>query len=485
MIPTILHRRVFVLALICIPLFLFPQVANACGCAGETTTVLDDYQQSDAVVIARLLSTEKFGEPNPMYIDNIREFTMRVEKVFKGSVKVQDRLRFQQGNGLDCLWTLYNENIGNEYLLYLQRPEKTENPWFVWGCGRSKDLSKAADDLLYLSYLDKRRGRTRISGTYRDAEDSSVLYEGRKIRVIGNKKIYIATTDKNGVYELYDAPPGTYLLEPELPFGWRVEQFGLTRSPKRSELNRAPSNRVSFTLRPKKHFGINIAIKLSNRVTGAIYDPSGKPMERVCVSLMPTNDERYVGCNSSTDELGRFQIDSVEAGSYVLVLNYENKKTSRMPFPSLYYPGVTNRKMATVLNIKHGESLRKLNVTVPVVASTVLVEGVVRYADGTPASDRWVGLKPSKRNPSQPDVSVTTDVRGRFSFKVLKGSTGELYSTFPPSERDYAKCPKLRALLKSSGKQSLVFETQRINFDGVTRMSGLRLKFPVSPCTRH
>ena len=87
-------------------------------------------------------------------------------------------------------------------------------------------------------------------------------------------------------------------------------------------------------------------------------------MHRICVSLVPANDESRLFCNSLTDELGRFQIDAVEAGTYMIILNYENKVTIGMPFPTLYYPGVAERQKAKVITLKHGQSLNNLNVII-------------------------------------------------------------------------------------------------------------------------
>ena len=166
--------------------------------------------------------------------------------------------------------------------------------------------------------------------------------------------------------KLYDVPPGRYVLEPELKFGWKVDEFDLTRPPTRLELmqGRRPSNRVAFTLRPRSHFGVDMRLKLSNHVSGTIYDSNSRPMQWVCVSLVPANDESLLACNSLTDEHGHFQMDSVEAGTYVIIFNYENKITTRMPFPKLYYPGVPERENAKTITLKHGESLNNLSVVI-------------------------------------------------------------------------------------------------------------------------
>jgi len=87
-------------------------------------------------------------------------------------------------------------------------------------------------------------------------------------------------------------------------------------------------------------------------------------MESVCVSLVPVDDEKFLACNDLTDERGRFQIDSVEAGKYVIVLNYENKITAVMPFPKLYYPAVTQREKAQAIRVKHGVSINNLNIVI-------------------------------------------------------------------------------------------------------------------------
>jgi hypothetical protein len=58
--------------------------ATACGLL-PLPTVLDEYERSNVVITARLVSIEKTKEPDPMHF-NIRSATMVVQKVFKGTV---------------------------------------------------------------------------------------------------------------------------------------------------------------------------------------------------------------------------------------------------------------------------------------------------------------------------------------------------------------------------------------------------------------
>ena len=82
---------------------------------------------------------------------------------------------------------------------------------YVSTCNRSNRVENTHDDLLYLENIATVQGRTRVSGVV-DGDDENAA--GQQVRITGKNKSYIATTDKNGVYELYDLPPGRYLTEP-------------------------------------------------------------------------------------------------------------------------------------------------------------------------------------------------------------------------------------------------------------------------------
>ena len=117
-----LLRAIFVVAILTFP----GGIAMACSC-GPTGTVLDEYEESDVVIIARVLSVEKVKEPgedeDEHYVDNVRSTTVVVERVYKGNVRVRDELVFRQGSGADCIWTFNEKLIGMRILFYLNTPE--------------------------------------------------------------------------------------------------------------------------------------------------------------------------------------------------------------------------------------------------------------------------------------------------------------------------------------------------------------------------
>lgn len=176
---------------------LSARAAHACSC-GPQPTVLEEFNESDVVVILRAVSVEKAekpeaGDEGPYYAEGVKTTTTRVERVYKGAVKVGDELTFAQGGGGDCVWTFNEESVGRRYLFYLTRPEKGRKLWRAFGCGRSRGLEGAHEDLLYLNKLDKVRGRTRVSGTIEFVDyGQNVSIAGRRVRLVGASKTYEA-----------------------------------------------------------------------------------------------------------------------------------------------------------------------------------------------------------------------------------------------------------------------------------------------------
>ena len=354
-------RRILVLFFFIVS-FLGLRLAAASACVLlPLPTVLDEYEQADVVITTRLVSIEKTKEPDPMHF-NIRSATMVVQRVFKGNLKVQEAIRFVQGNGIDCLWQFDGRMIGGEYLLYLNSPDEGSDLWYL-GQGRSSELSDAANDLLYLNNLDKVRGQTRVSGTL----DGDFPVAGKNVRIIGKHKVFHTATDEHGVYEVYGLPPGKYLIAPEMPYGWiidRDESFPtVSERPMHSKFYKA------FILRPKKHAVIDFAFKIDNVVEGHVYDQNGRPLTHAGIVLKPEKDNSGES-SQFIDRKGRFRFESVSAGRYYLMVHQE-KPGSRPLTPVGYYdPQKSNLLTTLTINLKHGESMRGLKIIVPTTAGS-------------------------------------------------------------------------------------------------------------------
>lgn len=379
-----LTRKVFFFLFFTCFLFAASQSADACSC-GAQPTVLDAYDWADVVIIARAISFEKgktidevkdkeLEKGERYYVDGVRSTTMIVERVFKGGLKVRDEIVFGQGGGADCIWTFNPDSVGHQFLFYLKSPEKfigsslglEESLWYAGGCGRSAGLGGATDDLLYLENMAKVRGKTRISGTIGASwPNSDVDVEGKKIKIIGPKKTYETKTNKDGVFEIYDLPPGKYFVEPETPKGWKIDRSWLEYSPSivRDDLDEPKlktSRQVAIMLEPKKHAGVDIAFAIDNVIRGRVLGPKGDPMEGVCVYLLAPGQNEGWGSFDCTNEKGRFEITSVPQGEYVLVANQDGKLSDREPFHKLYYPNVSERDRAAVITVGPGDTINDI-----------------------------------------------------------------------------------------------------------------------------
>ncbi|HEY0082862.1 MAG TPA: hypothetical protein VGB61_08740 [Pyrinomonadaceae bacterium] len=468
--------------------------ARACTCAPKPTTLVA-YETADVVVVTRVVSVEKSVKAAPggrmpggdNYVDGVKSTRMLVERVFKGNVKADDEMTFAQGGGADCVWTFSEKEIGEQFLFYLNSDERNPAIWYGSGCGRSGGLDGVADDLLYLNKLERVRGKSRLSGTIRLNEEETLGVEGKWVRITGAGKTREVKTDKNGVYEIYDLPAGQYRVEVETPPGWKARAFyemSLDSLPRIGE--DAPKGEF-VTLEAKKHTAFDVHFEIDNAVRGKVYDPHGRPMKEVCLSLVPAQGEppKYFYKAACTKESGAFEIMEIPAGSYLLVVNQDGEISSRHPFKKFYHPNVFERERATVITIGAGDMLDGLDVRVPGVEETVTIEGVFLYADGKPVVKETVEFKAAQTKDNlKGDAYTTTDARGRFSIKILKGLEGELSGRMYTYSGEFENCPKLEALIKKASNTSAELRSSAVKIQGESDLSDVELKYSFPRCKK-
>lgn len=465
----------------CAIVTLAADVTFACSCLPKGT-VLESFEESDVVIIARIISVQKSdpADKQHYFVDGVRSTTFIVEKVYKGNIRVRDELVFAQGGGGDCIWPFKEEYIGESFLFYLNTP-KTESPlWVASTCGRSRGLKRATEDLLYLDNLKKLRGKTRVSGEYGKWNGKDFEIANKKIRFVGQKKTYETKTDENGVYEIYDLPPGQYQLEPEIQKGWRLDPSWLRQVAGLSEKPN-PTGALTFTLEAKKHVSIDLSFQPDNSVEGSVVDSSGNPIEGVCVFLWTPKQTEIFGPYDCTDAKGEFQIESISKGSYVLVVN-PHGATSEHNFRKFYYPSVTEREKAALIDIGAGETVKNIDLVVPKMLETVSVSGVLRYADETPMAGHRIQFKGVPVDGIRGDVETKTDGEGRFTFQLIKGQKGEIFSEFLIRVWLYENCPQLAALIEPTNPKFVRLKTPRVKIEAAQDLKNLVLRFPIPKC---
>lgn len=251
------------LLIICAGIILHAEITLACQC-GYKPTVLDAYEKWDVVMIGRVRSINPEDYPAKVrhLLGGVRAATVVVEKIYKGNVRVGNEILIEQGSGSDCGWRFTAESVGEQFLFYI--PDPKLEPHLVERvsfCERSGPLDEVKEDLLYLDNIDKVRGKTRVSGIY-GMWTANFDRAHKKIRLVGEKQTYETETDNDGLYEIYDLPPGKYRLEPEMPAGWKISEMWW-RFEKDISQKESSTTSLVFTLAPQRHSSLNMAFERS------------------------------------------------------------------------------------------------------------------------------------------------------------------------------------------------------------------------------
>ena len=162
-----LPKAALTILIVTLFMFVFAQGVFACECpapSGKARAISDEFERAATVIKAIVV----WG-PDQTEWNEQQSIKMRVEKVYKGKVKVDEILTFGQSGGRDCLWYFRKEDVGQRYLFYLDKPTKArphkvndeieksnaEAKYYVSTCGRSAAIDQAASDI---AFLDKVRG---------------------------------------------------------------------------------------------------------------------------------------------------------------------------------------------------------------------------------------------------------------------------------------------------------------------------------------
>ena len=464
----------------------------ACPCP-PIPTVLDAYEAADAVLIVRVLSVQNFGGWQPgetTFGMNARLVTGSVERVYKGNVKVKEKFTFLQEAW--CPSTFNEIGIDSEILLYLRAPKEQYHRWNISTCGRTKPVLQATEDLLYLDNMSKLRGKTRVSGNYGAWANPDINKAHRKIRIVSasDGKVIETVTDEKGVFEIYDLRPGKYRLEPEIPEGWRIDRSSLKHLVS-TEVPQDSTIWARFVLDPQKHASVSFAFQPDNAVEGRIVGPTGSPLANTCAYLR--RPKEILGdivalfrlgplASGCSDENGRFRIEAITPGSYVLVLNVLGKPRSSDPFPRVFYPGTTELEKATPITIGLGQTVKDVNVAVPFLLDTVTVAGVLRRSDGQPVPKQEVRFESIGKPEIDGLVITETDEQGRFSLKILKGLEGSVYGGMTVVAGTFTRCPELKPL-NYRAQDRVYVRSKDLKIETQRDISNLVLQFLYPDCT--
>lgn len=479
-----LIQKLLIFSSFLLAIIIFADVATACSCI-ESRTVDQEFAASETVAVLKLQSVEKAMEDQEYYtVDGIKQSKLSVEKVFKGELKSGETLTFAQGSGADCIWTFSEDEIGTEFLFYLREKSAKDDLWYGSICSRSGKIKHTASDILYIEKEKEMRGKTRLFGgvvqSIKSAtEDKKFNFKplaNKTIRIQGNGKDIKLKTDKNGIYEIYELPPGKYKVSTEKIEGYRFS----------NERNTF----FEVEIKEKSHTEQGFYFDIDNAIGGRLFDANGKPLKDVRLSLLPLSGKKanYFFGYTRTDNDGNFRFEEIPKETYLIIINEDGKITPTEPFGTFYYPGVKDKASAARVTVDAGIFIENLVINAPETFESVVINGTLVFEDNEPVPNKTIEffLEIEKSDDERPKAisEAKTDEKGQFSIKIIKGQKGKLLSSMYIYSGDYEDCPKLERFIQNRDEKYGSIETQNVNIEATENLSGIILKFPFSTCEK-
>jgi len=470
------------LILISVFFLISAPITYACSCAGYPS-ICGSYKKADAVFVGLVQRVEdrKSKDASGKEFRAGQIAHIQVEKAFKG-MDLPEVVFRTEGSSCDAVY-----KAGERWLYYAYYDRKTKS-WSTAGCDRSTLIENAPDDLLYLQGLPKSGETTRLSGELEHYEEDpekgftrvkSII--GAKIKITGGGKTYEVYTDSKGVYEIYGLPPGKYAVEPEIPVGLKI-RFPMHHG----DLDYSDRNNLKLILHEKTCASASFILSAKNRIAGRVFGANGRVLPSVCLNLMPKDKPaRSNWIFDCTDKQGRYELDEIPSGEYLIVLNNDGEISSDEPFPTAYYPGVFDKNKATVLAISESTNLEDYDIHISSQEARRVLQGVLLHSDGTPAVDEFVEFRADKvKEGFDGEVHTSTDKQGRFTLSVLEGLKGNLRGFMYTYKGEFVDCPQLDKLIDANGGSVPDVGTKPIALEVTHDMQDIKLTFPFPHCKK-
>ncbi|HEX6188857.1 MAG TPA: carboxypeptidase regulatory-like domain-containing protein [Pyrinomonadaceae bacterium] len=375
--------------------------ARACSCAGPGAPC-QEYWEATAVFIGTVIEGKLVTVKEGDYEHQQRAVRISIDEAFRGVEGAEVEVITGLGDA-DCG---FGFRRAQQFLVYAYRSE-SDQKLHTNICTRTRAISEADPDLVYIRGLSKAKDGGTISGTVvrnRRNETGGSNGEplaGVKVTIDGPQKAE-AVTDEKGEFKIEGIQPGEYTVVPAAPKGLAT---------------RGPDEKVKVADRGCA--AVHLWLESNARISGRVLNAQGLSVAKAEIVLIQADKERYQGYAdyAYADEDGAYSFKLIPEGRYVLQMRYDGMSSQNRPFPVMYYPGTPDKSQAQVFTIKEGETI-DLDIKVPPLPSEVEIRGQVVWPDGKPATTANVGYMVPKDSVF---YGIKVDEQGRFSFKAYEG----------------------------------------------------------------
>ena len=319
---------VFALLVVMAVMGLAPDL-QACSCA-RLGPACEMAWNSDSVFVGRVVRISDQFVRTSDGTERQKRVTFQVSETFRGPVKQTVDVTTDVEAGGDCGFPFER---GRDYLVYASR---SEGVLYTSICSRTARAEGAASDLAYLRSFAKGETPSKIFGSVTEFNPRPVPIAKVPIRLVSPTSNRETITDSAGQYSFDALPPGTFTISASLPNNWGGGEGRTVRL-------------VDNACSEQNFFAVERA-----QLPGQLFDADGQSWARASVAMIPLSasnrSQALEGLTGFTGGAGRFAIQRLPPGDYLLVANSEG-------FPTTYFPGVQEREKATVIHVESGQQL--------------------------------------------------------------------------------------------------------------------------------
>ncbi|MFK7848667.1 MAG: carboxypeptidase regulatory-like domain-containing protein [Rhodothermales bacterium] len=280
-----------------------------------------------------------------------------------------------------------------------------------------------------------------ISGTLTGEDGSAVQSALVRLESIDSPNFYFFTyayPDENGKYSINEVPVGTYRVVLEYWTNWFYDILWYDQA-----TSQADATPVDIAVNEQRQ-DINFVIPISTGVlSGIVTNTEGKPIANAYIQLNNAyrenfdGDSRYVWAYANTDAEGKYEIEGLPDGEYIL----SAFSCYFWECAQQWWPGVDFEERAVPVVIKDGVSNPvTADFELPLELGNASIAGAVTNEDGEPLAGALISIAPNYINrdstgndPDYPwitEMHTYADEQGNYAFNYLPGGEFILYASY-------------------------------------------------------